>query len=84
MPLFFLHVYNRTGCSRDEEGLELPDLEAARAEAVGGIRSILQDEVAHGSIDFEGRIEIADESGQVLATVHFHDAVEVYEQGEAR
>jgi hypothetical protein len=83
MPLFFLHVYNRTGSSRDEEGLDLPDLDAARTQAVQGIRSILRDEVGRGKIDFEGHIDIADESGRVLATVTYHDAVDLREEGEA-
>jgi hypothetical protein len=75
MPLYFLNVYNRTGCSRDEEGMDLPDLDAARAQAVDGIRSIMQDEVGHGEIDFEGRVEILEEGGALVATVTFHDAV---------
>ncbi|HEY0312083.1 MAG TPA: hypothetical protein VGC56_06270 [Allosphingosinicella sp.] len=77
MPLYFLHVFNRTGCSRDEEGQDLPDLAAARVAAVEGIRSILQDEVGHGMIDFEGRVEIEDEAGAVLATVSYADAVDL-------
>lgn len=80
MPLFFLHVYNRTDCSRDDEGLDLPDLDAALAQAVDGIRSILRDEVAHGAIDFEGHVEITDEMGKVLALVPFRDAVELREE----
>ena len=77
MPLYFLNVFNRTGCSADAEGMELPDLEAARAQAVDGIRSILQDEVAHGGIDFEGRVEVLDEGGNLLLTVTYRDAVSV-------
>jgi hypothetical protein len=80
MPLFFLHVYNRTGCSRDEEGLDLPDLDAARAEAAAGIRSILADEVARGTIDFNGRIDIADAAGTVIATMRYGEAVELREE----
>jgi hypothetical protein len=75
MPLYFLDVYNRTGWSRDEEGMELPDLDAARAQAVVGIRSILQDEVGHGAIDFEGRVEILDAAHTLLATVGYREAV---------
>ena len=69
------------GCSTDEEGMDLPDLEAARRQAVEGIRSILQDEVGHGEIDFEGRVEVLDEGGNLLATVTFHDAVSVRDEG---
>jgi hypothetical protein len=75
MALYFLNVYNRTGASRDEEGMDLPDLDAARVQAVNGIRSILQDEVGHGAIDFEGRVEVLDEAGHLLATVTYRDAV---------
>jgi hypothetical protein len=75
MPLYYLNVYNRTGCSADEEGMDLPDLDAARLQAVEGIRSILQDEVGHGKIDFEGRVEVLDENGKLLATISFRDAV---------
>jgi hypothetical protein len=83
MPIYFLHVFNRTGDARDEEGLDLPDLEAARAAAVRGIRSILSDEVVHGAIDFEGRVDIADEADQVLACIPYRDAVEVrHEEGD--
>ncbi|MBV9930617.1 MAG: hypothetical protein JO013_06710 [Alphaproteobacteria bacterium] len=75
MPLYFLDVYNRTGCSRDEEGMDLADLDAARAQAVEGIRSILQDEVAHGAIDFEGRVEVLDAERRLLLTVGYREAV---------
>lgn len=75
MPLYFLDVYNRTICSSDEEGIELPDLDAARVQAVQGIRSILQDEVAHGRFDLEGRVEIFDADRNLLATVEYRDAV---------
>jgi hypothetical protein len=82
MPHYYLHVYNSIGCSPDDEGQELPDLEAARGVAVEGIRSILSDDVVHGVIDFGGRIDIADAAGALLASVPFRDAVELrYEKG---
>jgi hypothetical protein len=80
MPLYFLHVFNRTGCSRDDEGLELPDVAAARVAAVEGIRSILRDEVAHGMIDFEGRVEIVDDAGTLVATVSYAEAVDLRQE----
>ncbi|HMC91634.1 MAG TPA: hypothetical protein VKI45_04150 [Allosphingosinicella sp.] len=83
MPLYFLHVFNRTGWSRDDEGQDLPDLAAARGAAVDGIRSILSDEVVHGAIDFEGRVDIVDEAGNLLESVSFADAVELRREGES-
>jgi hypothetical protein len=77
MPRYHLHIYNRAGVSRDEEGLELPDLEAARESATEGIRSILSEEVRGGRFDLEGRVEIADGAGTVLEIVRFPEAVEV-------
>jgi hypothetical protein len=83
MPLFYLHAHNSTGFVEDEEGQDLPDLAAARAAAVDGIRSILAGEVRAGSLDTRGRIDIADDTGRVLATVRFREAVELRLDEEA-
>jgi hypothetical protein len=78
MPRFYLHLYNRVGFARDEEGEELPDLAAARELAMTSIRDILAAEAKEGSIDLRGRIEIADENQEVLAVVRFPEAVELH------
>jgi hypothetical protein len=57
--------------------LEFPDLEAARAQALSGIRSILGEELASGLIDLNGRLEICDQAGSVLLSLLFSDAVEL-------
>jgi hypothetical protein len=77
MPRFHLHIYDRAGSARDEEGLELTDLDEARASAVDGIRSLASQEVRVGLLDLEGRVEIADEGGTVLGIVRFPEAVEI-------
>ena len=59
----------------DEEGQELPDLEAARAEAVKSARSIMADAIWTGRLPLDEEIEIADQKGQVLAIVAFAEAV---------
>jgi hypothetical protein len=82
MDRFFFHLRNGMGWVCDEEGCELPDLEAARACAIGSIRSILKDEIDAGRIDLRGRIEIADKGGRLLGVVPFHSAIEVLEGGE--
>ena len=81
MPPFFLHVHNRTGLARDEEGLELASLAAAREAAVAGIRSILCEEVGQGTLDLGGRIDICGENGEVLMAVPFGEAVELRLEG---
>lgn len=77
MPRYYFHVDNGTGETRDEDGAELPDLEAARREALSGIRSILREELAGGSLDFAGRIRITDEMGRHLLDVPFLTAVDL-------
>jgi hypothetical protein len=82
MPRFYLHLINRTGSARDEEGVELADAQAAQARAVEGIRSILADEAKAGRLDLDGRIEIADESGAILRVVPFEAAFEILPGGD--
>ena len=77
MLRFYFHVYNGAGVTRDEEGLELPDLAAARKEALNGICSILSEEVRYGSLDLRGKIEIATADGELLSTVGFEEAIEI-------
>ncbi|MFD2500942.1 DUF6894 family protein [Rhizorhabdus histidinilytica] len=48
MPHFYFHVSNGTGETRDEEGVDLPDVAAAHAQALSGIRSILREELGRG------------------------------------
>ena len=82
MPLFYLHVYNRTGVSRDEEGEELDDVSQAHRRAIEGIRSILSDEASQGMLDLRGRVEIVSETGAPLATVPFAEAFELHLESE--
>jgi hypothetical protein len=77
MPRYHFHVVNGIGETRDDEGMELPDLDAARREALAGIRSILREEILGGSIDFAGEIRITDDQDQHLLEVPFRAAVKV-------
>jgi hypothetical protein len=75
MARFYFHVVNGHGETLDEEGVELPDLEAARLQALSGIRSILREEISHGLLDFDGLIRIADDEDRTLLDVPFRTAV---------
>lgn len=83
MPLFHLHICNGLGFTPDEDGLELPDLLAARQTAVEGARSLLSEEVRAGKMDFAGRIEIADHTNRVIDIVRF-DEVVVITRGDGK
>jgi hypothetical protein len=77
VPRFYFHLYNDINVP-DEEGVDLPDLDAARAQAVRDARvtfaEMAKDE---GRVVLHHRIDIEDEQGAVLATVHFGEAVKV-------
>jgi hypothetical protein len=82
MPRFYFHLRNDIDAS-DEEGVELPDLDAAREKARADARfSLGQTAIDEGKINFEHRIDIADEDGRILDTVWFRDVVKV--EGEGR
>ena len=74
MPLFYFHVFNDE-ITIDEEGIELPDLDAARAFAIRSARSLVCDSVQKGHLNLDHRIEIADESDARKMTVTFREAV---------
>jgi hypothetical protein len=74
MPNYHLHLHNAHVDASDEEGHDLPDLYAAKAKALDGIREFLGHEAMSGKLDFRGRVDIADEGGRVLETVHFKEA----------
>jgi hypothetical protein len=75
MPRYYFHIHNGLGVTRDEEGVERDHLEAARAEALAGIRSILKDQVGMGQLDLAGSIEIEDAAGRLLLSIPFRDAL---------
>ncbi|HEV2747784.1 MAG TPA: hypothetical protein VGW34_10870 [Allosphingosinicella sp.] len=77
MPRFYFHISNSLGFTRDEEGRELRGLDAARAVAVEGARSLLSDEVSGGILDLRGRIDVTDEHDRLVLNVLFGDVVEI-------
>lgn len=77
MPRYYFHLHNRVGTVVDEQGRELPDLEAGRAAAIEDLRSILSEEVKRGRVDLTGRIDVIDGDGRVLLTVRGEDAVDL-------
>jgi hypothetical protein len=73
---YYFNLYDDL-VSIDDEGKEFPDLDAARGNALREAREMACAQVVAGHVNFRHRIEIADEAGEVLETVHFGDAVQV-------
>lgn len=78
MTRYYLHFYNRVGFAPDEEGRELPNLDAARDAAIQAIRDVMSEEAKAGKIDLRGYIEIVDEAEEVRCKVSFSSAIDVY------
>jgi hypothetical protein len=75
MPRYYLHLRNDLDVP-DEEGVELPDLDAARAQAAANARfTLAQTAMDEGKINFAHRIDIEDDDRRILDTVWFRDVV---------
>lgn len=77
MPRFFFHLHDDV-TAFDEEGKELPDLEAARAHAmVEALQLSCVSILENSRINLHHRVEVADDRGKVVAVVEFGDVVTV-------
>lgn len=59
----------------DEEGVELPNLSAARDYAIMAAREIIASDIRDGVLALDVAIQITDGTGQALMLVQFDDAV---------
>lgn len=75
VPVYYFTVITRGGPIVDEEGTELPSLEAARVEAIKDARSLMSAAVLDGRDISSRHVEIHDGNGAVLLSVAFTDAV---------
>lgn len=76
MPRFFFHIYDDVAF-RDEDGLDLPDAQAARTAALAGARAMMCDQLKAGRLRLHHRIEVEDEDGAAVLTLPFGEAVEI-------
>jgi hypothetical protein len=76
MPLYFFNIYN-DDVTLDDEGAELADYHAAHAHAVKSARALAADTVLHGHLVHHHRIQITDESHEILGAVRFDEAVTI-------
>ena len=82
MPRYYFHVREGADISKDVEGQDLPDAEAARKEAGCASREILGEKLLHGGSLNHRTIEIADETGHVVDVVSSNDVL--FQAGKLR
>jgi len=75
MPRFFLHIDDGTQRIEDEEGSELPDLTAARDEALGAARQLWAAAMLTGRDIGKGNFLIANDQDEVIASVEIDDGL---------
>jgi len=83
VALFYLNIRNGIGYVKDEEGHDYADIEAARVQAMVGIRSLISEEAKTGLLDLTGAIEITDDFGNLLSVVSFEEAMDLRQTGRA-
>lgn len=77
MARFHLNLFNDLDVM-DEEGIELPDLAAARDHSIAAARALMAEHVVMGRpIKLDHRIEVADHAGRVLATIPFREVITI-------
>jgi hypothetical protein len=73
LPRYFLHIRSAEGTSRDEEGTDLTDLNAAKADALAAARELFAAAIALARDPMLKSIVITDEAGQELGEVRIRD-----------
>jgi len=77
MPRYYFHVYN-DDITHDDEGAEFADPDAARERAIHEARILAADSILReGHLVLDHCIEIEDQAGAQVATIHFGDVVDV-------
>ena len=76
MPRFYFHLHNDID-SVDEEGRDLPGIDAARREALEEARSMAAESVRLGHLDPSHYVAVTDETGETLFRVRFGEAVRI-------
>jgi hypothetical protein len=67
---YFFHMRTGANFVEDIDGVELPDLEAVRREAVLDARSFLAERIRGGDqVEIDRVVEVADETGAVVHTL---------------
>jgi hypothetical protein len=75
MPRFYFHLCERGTLCIDEEGRELPDLAAVRAEAMLEARELIGADARSGQLWLHSSIEVTNEAGENVHTLAFSDAI---------
>ena len=77
MPLYFFHLRDGVDVLLDPDGCDLKDQEAVEARTLRTARCLLSAEAMEGRLPLYMHIDVEDESGTVLHSLCFEDAIEL-------
>lgn len=77
MSRLFYQLRDETEDLLDPEGVELPDLKAAKKQALRCAYGIMANDVGEGKLNLNYRIEVENEAGKVIYVARFRDLVEI-------
>jgi hypothetical protein len=66
MAQYFFDLKSSDGSALDDEGMELPDAQAAHAVAIDALLSAARESVIEGSVDQNFAVHVRDDAGPVL------------------
>jgi hypothetical protein len=84
IPRFFFNLCTNDGVERDEEGVELPDIETAYLEAFYTASEMWIESIRHRRDPSHHRFEITDTHGSALLSVPFTEVLGAGAAGRAR
>jgi hypothetical protein len=76
MPRYFMHLKDSIDVLLDPEGLEMA-AESVAAAALLQARDCMAGDVKDGRLDLHYRIDVHDESGNLVHSLPFADALEI-------
>lgn len=77
MGLYFFNMHIGDEYLSDEDGIDLPDLESVRREAVAAAREMVAAAVLVGRLPLHECFEITDEQGNLVLSMPFSSVVEI-------
>jgi len=75
MPAYYFHIRDSDTLIRDPDGLELPDIDSARAECKNLILSVLREEQIDEEQSANRQFQVEDETGRTVLLVPFRLAL---------
>jgi hypothetical protein len=75
MPLYFFHLQDGPSRLEDQEGMRLPDSEAAWYHGVRSARDVIDVEKKSGAVRPGRHVDVVDEEGEQVWAVPFEEVL---------